>query len=86
MRSQLESNLSSPSSTASESTTLLATDASAPDLSASIVYDGGEELIPDVRSEIRPAQMVEDKLMGMLKGDFVMVSQLRMKRMIARRS
>jgi hypothetical protein len=29
--------------------------------------------------------MVKDKLTGLLKGDFMMVSQLRLKRLIARR-
>lgn len=47
---------------------------------------GEEELIVDDRSELRPAQMVEDKLAGMLKGEFVMVSQLRLKALIAHRS
>lgn len=45
-----------------------------------------EQLIVDDRADRRPAQMVEEKLSGMLKGDFAMVSQLRMKRLIGRRS
>jgi len=45
-----------------------------------------EQLIVDDRAERRPAQMVEEKLCGMLKGDFAMVSQMRMKSLIGRRS
>jgi hypothetical protein len=45
-----------------------------------------EELILDARSEIRPAQMVEDKLADLLKDNFQMVSQLRLRNLIANRS
>lgn len=36
-----------------------------------------ERLIRDVRAALRPAQMVENKISGMLRGAFVMVSHLR---------
>ena len=45
-----------------------------------------EQLIVDDRADRRPAQMVEEKLSGMLKGDFSIVSQLRTKNLIGRRS
>jgi hypothetical protein len=44
-----------------------------------------EELVPDSRAELSPAQMVEDKLTGMLKGDGLVVSQLRFKKLIGQR-
>ena len=47
---------------------------------------GEEELIMDDRWNLRPAQIVEDKLANLLKGEFVMVSQLRLKSLIANRS
>lgn len=48
-------------------------------------WQNEEQLIVDDRADTRPAQMVEDKLTGLLKGDFMMVSQLRLKRLIATR-
>jgi hypothetical protein len=45
-----------------------------------------EELILDDRSEMRPAQIVEDRLSGMLKGYCVRVSQLPFRSIIAGRS
>jgi hypothetical protein len=53
-------------------------------LDAPVLND--EELILDDRSEKRPAQIVEDKLSGMLKGRCVKVSQLRHRSTIAARS
>jgi hypothetical protein len=51
-------------------------------------YDTGaeEKLIQDHRAALRPSQMVEHKLSGMLKEAFVLVSQLRFKDMIRRGS
>jgi len=45
-----------------------------------------EELVVDDRAGIRPAQMVEDKLTDILKGDFMMVSQMRLKDLLAHRN
>ena len=45
-----------------------------------------EELILDARSGKRPYQMVEDRLMKLLKGDLPLVSQLRTRNLIASRS
>jgi hypothetical protein len=45
-----------------------------------------EGLIQDDRAALRPAQMVENKLSGMLKGTFVLVSQLRLMDLIRRGS
>jgi hypothetical protein len=45
-----------------------------------------EELVVDDRSELRPAQIVEDKLSGMLKGQCVKVSQLRLRSIISGRT
>jgi hypothetical protein len=45
-----------------------------------------EELVVDDRSELRPAQMVEDKVSGMLKGQCVKVSQLRLRSIISGRT
>jgi hypothetical protein len=45
-----------------------------------------EKLIQDARAALRPAQMVENKICRMLRGAFVMVSQLRLIDMIRRGS
>jgi hypothetical protein len=58
-------------------------------LAASQVFlqPGPEEgLIQDDRAALRPAQMVENKLSGVLKGAFVLVSQLRLMDLIRRGS
>ena len=71
------------------SQTLLASFASRDSLaqSAELVSMGAdEELVLDGRSERRPAEQVEDRLSGMLKGDSVMISQLRTKSLIAHRA
>ena len=49
-------------------------------------FHGDEQLIVDDRSELRPAQIVEARLAGMLNGEFAMVSQMRLKSLIAHRS
>jgi hypothetical protein len=45
-----------------------------------------EKLVQDDRAALRPAQMVENKLSGMLKGAFVLVSQLRLMDLVRRGS
>jgi hypothetical protein len=45
-----------------------------------------ETLVQDDRGSMRPAQMVENKLSGLLPGAHVLVSQLRFKGLIGRRS
>lgn len=45
-----------------------------------------EVLIPDDRGSLRPGQMVEKKLSGMLPGACLPVSQLRFNSLISRRS
>jgi hypothetical protein len=51
-------------------------------------YDTGaeEKLIQDDRAALRPSQMVENKLSGMLKEAFVLVSHLRFMDMMRRGS
>ena len=47
-----------------------------------VVHEPEESLVGDERCEQRPSQMVEGKLVRMLKGSFALVSQLRFKGMI----
>jgi hypothetical protein len=54
-------------------------------LSAASAQLGDEELVLDERAARCPAQMVEDKLLSMLKGGGAMVSQQRLKQLIGRR-
>ena len=49
-------------------------------------YIAEEVLIPDDRGNLRPGQMVEKKLSGMLPGACLPVSQLRFSKLISRRS
>jgi len=45
-----------------------------------------EEMVADERSEMRPAQMLEHKISNMTKGDCTMVSNLRLRSLIAGRA
>jgi hypothetical protein len=55
-------------------------------MSDTVDGNGEEELVLDKRAYRRPSQMVEDKLFDLLKDDFRMVSQLRLRSLIARRN
>jgi hypothetical protein len=85
MRSQLTKRLPSSASPSISSRVRPKRVAQNNDLAPDIATSEEEVLVVDGRAEIRPAQLVEDKLSRILQRVPVGVSQLRLRNLIARR-